>query len=820
MAIFTEEQIDESTIPYFGGDKLAANVWKTKYALKNKAGQYMELNPKDMHQRLAREFARIEAKFGTNAMSEEEIFDLLDHFKYIVPQGSPMFGIGNNEVNISLSNCVVVPSPEDSISSIMETAKSIANLFKRRCGVGLDLSDLRPERALVSNAAGTSTGAWSFADFYSYVCRMIGQAGRRGALMLTMDVRHPDIFKYATMKNDESKITGANVSIKMRDDFMEAVVNDEDYMLRWPVDSKTPKYAKTIKARDLWDVIKKSATNTGDPGLLMWDNIINNLPAESYADFGFKTISTNPCGELPLSGGDSCRLISINLKSFVNDRFSSQPSFDFDRFKSYVGKAMRLSDDLVELEIEKLENILNIVDTEDEKTLWGNMLKSCKLGRRTGLGTHGLADALAGLTLRYDSDKALVMVDKIYEAFRDAAYSSSIELAKERGAFGCFNWKLDKQNAYIKRLPHEIKEQMALHGRRNIALLTNAPTGTVSLESQCSSGIEPVFRNSFTRRKKLSHDEQNLKADFVDDMGDRWQEYEVYHHNVKEWIAYEQANLSTGNPNIITIDDLPSYFVTSDQIDWNQRIKIQAAIQRHIDHSISSTINLPKGTHEDVVGGLYVDAWKNGLKGVTIYVEGSKAGVLVANNEEKPSEFLEHQAPKRPASLECDIHQVNIKGEKWTILVGILNGKPYETLGGLATLIEIPKAYKKGTLVKRKYKTQNNKYDLHLGTEDDAFVLKDVVQLFDNPDHAAFTRMISLSLRHGAKISYVVEQLQKDKDADMFSFSKCLSRVLKVYIGNGTKVTSDKTCTSCGEDSLIYVEGCVSCASCGFSKCS
>ena len=792
---------------YFGGDGLAANVWLTKYALKDKSGKILEETPDDMHNRIASEFARMELKFGgENALSQEQIYDLIKDFNYIVPQGSPMMGIGNNHVNVSLSNCVVVASPEDNISSIIDSSKSLANLFKRRCGVGLDISQLRPEGTPVNNSAGTTTGAWSFADLYSYVCRMIGQNGRRGALMISMDVRHPDIEKFVTMKHDLTKVTGANVSVKISDDFMEAVESNGSFTLRFPVNSENPKYTREVDAAALWQQIVESATKTAEPGLLMWGNIEKYLPAESYADDGFKTICTNPCGEIPLSAYDSCRLISVNLKNFVKNPFTEKASFDFNHFSRVAANAMRLSDDLVELEIEKLDSIIKACDTDDEKELWENLKAACVNGRRTGLGTHGLADALACLSLAYDSEKGIEVIDKIYKTLKVSAYTESVNLAKERGAFAVFNWDKEKDNAYIKSLPKKLRNLIAEFGRRNISILTNAPTGSVSIMSQTSSGIEPVFRNSYTRRRKLSHNDVDVKADFVDDLGDRWVEYEVFHHNIREYL---DAN---------NTEEIPDFFTESDAIDWENRVRIQAAIQKHIDHSISSTINLPKGTNPEVVSRLYQLGWKLGLKGITVYVDGSRTGVLVTNTEKTDDDFPENEAVKRPTELPCSIHHTTIQGEKWIILVGMLDGKPYEVMGGLSNLIEIPVKHTQGILIKHPRKTMNSVYDLRVGTNGDTILVKDIVKVFDNPNNSAFTRLISLSLRHGANIQYVVEQMQKDRDSDMFSFAKCVARVLKSYITDGSKA-SDKTCPECNADGLIYIEGCLTCKSCGYAKC-
>jgi ribonucleoside-diphosphate reductase alpha chain len=812
--VYAEEEVEKATLEYFNGDDLATNVWVTKYALKNKKGELLEKTPDDMHKRLAKEFARVEKKFGgSRKLSEEEIYKLFKDFKYVVPQGSPMMGVGNDHVNVSLSNCVVVASPEDNISSIVDSGKELANLFKRRCGVGVDVSNLRPDGTAVNNSAGTTTGAWSFADFYSYICRMIGQNGRRGALMITMDVRHPDIEQFVTMKHDLRKVTGANISVKISDEFMKAVENKHAFTLQFPVGSDSPTITKEIQAEELWETIVESATKTAEPGLMMWDNITKELPAECYADAGFKTLTTNPCGEIPLSAYDSCRLISINLKNFVVNPFKNS-KFDFLKLSNVATQAMRLSDDLVELEIEKLEKIIKTCDTRDEKALWKNLLKACQNGRRTGLGTHGLADAIACLNLRYDSEDAIKIIEKIYETIRNAAYTESVDLAKERGTFPVFDWPTEKSNSYISRLPKILRDKISRFGRRNISILTNAPTGSVSIMSQTSSGLEPVFRNFYIRRRKLSHNEQDVNPDYVDELGDQWLEYKVFHHNVKNWLEV------IGSSRTNSSDSLPEFFVTSDQIDWKRRIAVQAAIQRNIDHSISSTINLPKGTEPEVVAELYFLAWKLGLKGVTVYVDGSRSGVLVTDSERSGEPFPQNLAPDRPEELECDIHHTTIQGEKWTILVGKLDEKPYEVMGGLSNLIEIPKRHTQGHLSKTKFKTRNNRYDLRFGDNGDEVLIRDIVKVFDNPNNSAFTRIISLALRHGSKPSFLVEQLQKDKDSDLFSFSRCIARILKSYIKNGEKVYSDKICPDCStEIGLIYQDGCVTCQSCGYAKC-
>ena len=807
--MFEESDVRAATLEYFSGDKLATNVFMTKYCLRDNKGKFVEKTPDDMHHRLAKELGRMEDKFITrksNHLTETEIYTFLKDFKYIVPQGSPMMGIGNDYVNVSLSNCVVVENPEDNISSIMDAGKDLANLFKRRCGVGLDLSSLRPSGGVVNNSARTTTGAWSFADFYSYVCRMIGQNGRRGALMISLDIRHPDIEEFVKMKQDLTKVTGANISVKITDSFMHAVEKKESFTLQFPVDSEAPEYTVDVDAASLWQTIIDSATRTAEPGLLMWDNITKNLPAHSYPEFQTKT--TNPCGEIPLSAYDSCRLISLNLKSLVKNSFEKNAEFDFGKLREVASVGMRLSDDLVELELEKLQNIERVADTADEKDLWNKLHNAASNGRRTGLGTHGLADALACLNLAYDSAEALVIIEKIYRTLRDAAYEESVYLAQERGAFPAFDWSVEENNEFIQRLPENIKEMMAQHGRRNISILTNAPTGSVSILSQTSSGLEPVFRNAYIRRRKLSHDEEHVEADHIDELGDRWLEYQVHHHNVQAWLDWHPFK----EPGV-----LPDFFVESDNIDWQQRVAVQSVIQQNIDHSISSTINLPKGTDPALVGELYMEGWRQGLKGITVYVEGSRSGVLVSDSP-KDKEFPQNTAPKRPVELPCNIHHTTIQGEKWVVMVGLMEDRPYEVMGGLAQYIEVPRDKVQGTLIKHPRKTMNSVYDLHIGTNGDTVIVKDLVKVFDNPNQSGFTRMISLGLRHGANIQYVVEQLQKDRDSDMFSFAKCIARILKNYIPDGQTAT-EKTCGECATEGLVYVEGCVTCKNCGFAKC-
>jgi ribonucleoside-diphosphate reductase alpha chain len=818
---FTYAQALEASTTYFNGDELAAKVFVDKYALRDSEGNVMETTPDAMHDRLAKEFARIDAdKYGLNFDERFKVYrDAINHFARIVAQGSPMSAIGNPYQVMSASNCVVVASPKDSMEGIMTTALELAQLYKRRCGVGVDLSTLRPEGTKVNNAARTTSGAWSFADLYSYVTRMVGQNSRRGALMLTMDVHHPDVVKFSTMKHDLTKVTGANISVRLSDDFLKAVESNKTYEQYWPLEGE-PKIKKQVNAREVWNVIVNSATKTAEPGLIMWNNITENLPAHCYPTF--KTTSTNPCSELPLSDFDSCRLISINLTAYVTNAFTKNAEFDYKKFIADVRIAQQMADNLVDLELELIDKIRSACDTNSEKDLWSKLWQAAHDGRRTGLGTHGLADTLSQLCIRYDSDQALDAVDKIYKALRDTAYDASIELAKERGSFPAHNKELEQKCEFIKRLPKALKEKMSQYGRRNISLLTQAPTGSVSIVSKVgnfdrynvSSGVEPVFRNTYTRRKKINHDDKMSRVDFTDALGDKWQEFKVCHSNVQNYLDYKGTS---------DAEKLPSYFITSDEISWKKRVELQGVEQQYIDHAISSTINLPRGTTPEVVGTIYLEAWKKGLKGVTVYVDGSRDGVLISasnnSSDGRPIQVESSHAPKRPAELSCDIKKVKVQGEAWTIFVGLLNGAPYEVFGGLSKYIDIPNKYKTGKIAKNGKVEGVATYNLTIGEGDDQMLIKDIVSVFENANFGALTRMLSLGLRHGTPVQYIVEQLQKDKHSDMISFSKVIARVLKGYIKDGTFAT-DKTCPECKkEGSLIYQEGCLLCQNCSYSRC-
>ena len=819
----TYDEVFAESLEYFKGDELAASVFATKYALQDEEGNFLETNPDQMHKRLASEFARVEAKYD-NAMSEEEIYSLLKDFKYVVPQGSPMSGIGNKHQIQSLSNCFVVDNPQDSYGGILKTDQEQVQIMKRRGGVGFDISTIRPKGLRTSNAAKTTDGIGVFMERFSNSCREVAQGGRRGALMLTISVHHPDIETFINIKRDLSKVTGANISIRLTDEFMQAVENETDYELRFPVEPEEERVVtQQTSATAIWDQIIESAHGSAEPGLLFWDNVLNYTPAEIYKDQGFHTISTNPCSEITLSAYDSCRLLLLNLTSFVENPFQDNARFDYELFNTHAQKAQRLMDDLIDLEIECVDRIIAKIKKDPESKdakrveleLWQKIRKAALDGRRTGLGVTGLGDTLAMLNLNYGSPNSIQETEDIYRTLAVAAYRSSCQLAAERGAFPVYNYEQEEGHPFMERLFKAYPQLRHLHrehGRRNIALTTTAPCGSVSTLTQTTSGIEPAFMLHYTRRKKINPNDPDAQVDFVDDLGDKWQEFDVYHHNFKKWMD------TTGRDKI---EDSPYANSTANEIVWESAVDIQAAAQLWVCHAISKTINLPSDVSIDDVKKVYWRGWKQGLKGVTVYRDGSRSGVLVSDDSAAKNQdgFYETPAPKRPDTLSCEIHHASIKGEKWTIVMGLMDGKPYEIFGGMANKIEIPRYYKRGTLTKRPRKTKNSIYDLRFGHEGDEFCIKDVVEVFDNPNYSAFTRTISLALRHGAPVSFMVEQLQKDKEADMFSFSRVIARVLKNYIEDGT-AASDKVCENCGaEGTLIYQEGCVTCLSCGHGKC-
>ena len=831
----------KKSLKYFNDDNLAASVFVTKYALTDPAGKLLEATPEDMHHRLAAEFARIESKYD-NPMTEEEIFSLLDRFRYVVPQGSPMAGIGNPHQVQSISNCFVIDAPEDSYGGILKSDQELVQIAKRRGGIGFDISTIRPKGLNTANAARTTDGIEVFMDRFSNSCREVAQGGRRGALMLTISVHHPQIRDFIKIKRDLTRVTGANISIRLTDEFMNAVKDDTDVQLRFPVE-KDAEHTVVMQASagQIWNEMIESAHASAEPGLLFWDNAKRTTPSDIYENEGFGSVSTNPCGEIILSPYDSCRLMLVNLTSFVQDPWTRVSYFDYNAFAKVVQKTQRLMDDMIDLEVEQIDAILAKVASDPESgstkaieiQLWTQIREQALRGRRTGLGITGLGDTMAMLGIRYGSNESITETEKIYKWLSSHAYISSMNLAKERGAFEVHDPDRETGHPFLERifsaidempvesmdvpLAYKARQMNQRWGRRNIAITTTAPAGSVSVLTQTTSGIEPAFMLHYTRRRKVADGEQH---DFIDDVGDRWKEYDVYHHKFSEWIANTSAS---GTPGEL-IEDSPYVGATANNIDWVQKVKMQAAAQRWVCHAISNTTNVPEDTSVETIKDIYTAGWESGCKGVTVYRDNCRSGVLV--NKETVTEkcsagFMSMSAPKRPEYLACHIHHATIQGEKWTILVGLMDEKPYEIIGGLSEYVEIPRKYREGRIKKNPRKSMNSIYDLAFGENGDEIILKNIVALFDNPNYSSFTRMISLGLRHGAPIQYVVEQLQKDKDADLFSFSKVVARVLKNYIIDGTRSTAEKSCSSCGaSDSFVYQEGCITCSSCGWSKCS
>ena len=822
--------LSESVVEYFGGDELAADVFN-KYALRDVTGERLEVLPTDTFRRLAKEFARIEAKYP-NPLSEDEIFSLLDGFKKVVPQGSPLSGIGNPYQLQSLSNCFVIDQPHDSYGGILFADQEQVQIMKRRGGVGMDVSNIRPKGQPTTNAARTTDGIGVFMERFSNSTREVAQGGRRGALMLTIDCRHPEIETFIDIKRDLKKVTGANISIRFTDEFMQAVENNTGFCLRWPVEAhpEDAEIVKMVDAKQVWDKFVDAAWASAEPGALFWDTVVNQGIVDNYRDVGYKTISTNPCGEIPLSPYDSCRLMVVNLTSFVLNPFTSNAKFDYDNFTSVVGKAQRLMDDLVDLEIECVDRILEKIEKDPqpesvkriERDLWTKIRAAGLNGRRTGLGVTGLGDALAALTVRYGSQLSIEMTEAIYQHLAIGAHRSSCQLAAERGAFPVFDYSKEKDHPYLTRVMSacgvETQNKWQTTGRRNIALTTTAPVGSISCLTQTTSGIEPAFLLSYKRRRKITQGDTKSVADYVDPMGDKWQEYTVYHHWFKKWMD------ATGKSDP---KESPYWGGTANDVDWTKSVEIQAAAQKWIDHSISKTCNLPNSATKETVNDVYLKAWKTGCKGFTVYRDGCRTGVLIATDEKKEEKpKTSDTRPTRPKELPCDIHRVNVKDEtgktqSWMVLVGLKGGAPYEVFSGLANHIEVPKKTKTGTLIKNGKVNGIATYNLRVPVSaDDEILFRDVVNLFANPTQGAFSRTISLALRHDVPVNFVVDQLQKDKDSDMFAFARCIARVLKGYIPDGTKSTSEKKCKECGSDQVFYMEGCLTCQSCGSSKCS
>lgn len=834
MTTYTYDEVRAASLSFFNNDQLAAEVFAGKYALKNTKGEYLELTPYDMHHRLAREFSRIESKYP-NPMSHDDILGLLSSFDPVtgmrgmgdvIPQGSPMSAIGNTFQFQSLSNCFVVESPYDSYGGIMKTDQEQAQVMKRRGGVGFDISTIRPRGLLTANAARTTDGIGVFMERFSNTCREVAQGGRRGALMLTISVHHPEIKTFINIKRDKTKVTGANISIRLSDEFMNAVKNGTDVELRFPVDRKEgeePQIIERVDAQALWTEIIDAAHACAEPGLLFWDTVTRRGPADAYEDF--KSTSTNPCGEITLSPNDSCRLMLVNLYRFVENPYTLYARFDFERFDVAVQGAQRLMDDLIDLEIEAVQRIIDKIQRDPEPDeiksvelrLWQKIMNAAVSGRRTGLGITALGDALAALGVQYGSDESVAMTDRLYRGLALGAYRSSVKMAAERGAFPAYCHEVEKDHEFIAQIMAEdasLAAAYAVHGRRNIALTTTAPAGSVSIVAQTTSGAEPVFRMEYTRRKKINPNDVDARVDSIDDMGDKWQHYTVYHPGFQKWMEV------TGKTSV---EESPYWKATSDDINWVKKIDMQAAAQKWICHSISNTTNIPKETSVEVVKDIYMRGWETGCKGVTIYREGSRDGVLISDVPADEINIVETDAPKRPKTLKCDIHRANVKGESYLVIVGLLNGMPYEIFCGLSSHVEIPKKVKSGVLIKNGKNAEGvSTYNLQIPVGDDEVItFKDIVNLFDNPNYGAFTRTISLALRHGVPVKFLVEQLRKDKHSDMMSFNSVMARVLsKNYIPDGTKATQEKSCMNCGSTELSYQQGCVTCMNCGSSKCS
>ena len=840
---YSYEEAYEESLRYFQGDELAARVWVNKYAVKDSFGNIYEKSPEDMHWRIANEVARIEAKYS-NPLSAEELFDLLDHFKYIVPQGSPMTGIGNNYQVASLSNCFVigVDGEADSYGAIFKIDEEQVQLMKRRGGVGHDLSHIRPKGSPVKNSALTSTGLVPFMERYSNSTREVAQDGRRGALMLSVSIKHPDSEAFIDAKMTEGKVTGANVSVKIDDDFMNAAVNGGTYKQQYPIDSDSPVYVKDIDASGLWKKIIHNAWKSAEPGVLFWDTILRESVPDCYADLGFRTVSTNPCGEIPLCPYDSCRLLAINLYSYVVNPFTPDAYFDYDLFKKHVGLAQRIMDDIIDLESEKIEMILAKIDSDPEsmevrqteRHLWEKIQRKTLQGRRTGVGITAEGDMIAALGLRYGTEEATDCAELIQKTLALAAYRSSVMLAKERGAFEIFDAKREEKNPFINRLREAdpaLYEDMLKYGRRNIACLTIAPTGTTSLMTQTTSGIEPVFLPVYKRRRKVNPNDSEARVDFVDETGDAFEEYIVFHHKFVTWMqanGYSASKKYTQEEVEELVAKSPYYKATSNDVDWLQKVRMQGRIQKWVDHSISVTINLPNDVSEELVDSLYVEAWRCGCKGCTVYRDGSRSGVLIATDKKKKKEDCNCMQPPvivstRPRELDADVVKFQNNREKWIAFVGLLNGRPYEIFTGLADDDEgimLPKNVSKGTIIKSYDEDGNKHYDFQFKNKRGYKMTIEGLDGKFNPEYWNYAKLISGVLRYGMPIDQVIKLVQgmELNSESINTWKNGVERALKKYLPNGMEAKGQK-CPNCGLETLIYQEGCLICTNCGASKC-
>lgn len=845
MKTFSYDEAYGESLKYFDGDELAARVWVNKYAMKDSFGRIYEKSPEDMHWRIAKEIARIEKKYK-NPMTEQEVFDLLDHFRYIVPAGSPMTGIGNDHQVASLSNCFVIglDGDADSYGAIMRIDEEQVQLMKRRGGVGHDLSHIRPKGSPVNNSALTSTGLVPFMERYSNSTREVAQDGRRGALMLSVSIKHPDSEAFIDAKMTEGKVTGANVSVKIDDEFMEAAINDKPYTQQFPIDSDNPKVKKEISARKLWEKIVHNAWKSAEPGVLFWDTILRESIPDCYADLDFRTVSTNPCGEIPLCPYDSCRLLSINLYSYVVNPFTPNARFDFDKFKAHVRLAQRIMDDIVDLELEKIDKIMEKINNDPqtmevkgaEYHLWEKIKDKSGKGRRTGVGITAEGDMLAAMGLRYGTQEATDFSVEVHKTLALSAYRSSVEMARERGAFSVFDASREKNNPFllrIKEVDPQLYDDIMTYGRRNIACLTIAPTGTTSLMTQTTSGIEPVFMPVYKRRRKVNPNDTEVHVDFVDEVGDSFEEYIVYHRKFLEWMkvnGYDTEKRYTQEEIDELVVKSPYYKATANDVDWLMKVKMQGAIQKWVDHSISVTVNLPNDVDEELVNRLYVEAWRSGCKGCTIYRDGSRAGVMISVSGKDKKNDKHDNCPCanpevveiRPKELECDVVRFQNNKEKWVAFVGLLNGYPYEIFTGLQDDEEgivLPKTVTKGKIIKQKNEDGHSRYDFQFENKRGYKTTVEGLSEKFNPEYWNYAKLISGVLRYRMPIGNVIKlvgSLQL-KSESINTWKNGVERALKKYIVDGTEAKGQK-CPVCG-GTLVYQEGCLICKNCGASRC-
>lgn len=836
---YTSQEAFEASLAYFKGDDLAARVWVNKYALKDSEGNIYELTPDDMHRRIAHEIARIEKKYP-NPLSEEEIFDVIKNFKYIIPQGSPMTGIGNKFQVASLSNCFVIGSGTDSDSygSIMKIDEEQVQLMKRRGGVGHDLSNIRPKGSPVKNSALTSTGLVPFMERYSNSTREVAQDGRRGALMLSVSINHPDAEDFIDAKMEQGKVTGANVSVRIDDGFMHALKTQSEYIQKYPIFNENPIYTQKVQPSLIWKKIIHNAWKSAEPGILFWDTIQRESIPDCYADLGFETISTNPCGEIPLCAYDSCRLLAINLYSYVENPFTPKAKFNFELFRKHAAIAQRIMDDIIDLEEEKIEAILEKINQDPEsdeikfteRHLWEKIREKTLQGRRTGVGITAEGDMIAALGLTYGTEEATEFSTEVHKNMALACYGSSVVLAEERGAFPIYDSEREKNNPFILRLKNEDEElynRMKAFGRRNIALLTIAPTGSTSLMAQTTSGIEPVFLPVYKRRRKVNPNDKDVRVDFVDEVGDSWEEYIVFHHHFKTWMTvngYDTEKNYTQEEINELIKKSPYYKATSNDVDWLNKVKLQGSVQKWVDHSISVTINLPAEATEELVDQLYVTAWESGCKGITVYRDGSRSGVLVAAEEKKEEEKPTSVFPtKRPQILEADVVNFQNNKEKWVAFIGLIDGRPYEIFTGLADDQEgilLPRWVSNGLIIKNRDELGMSRYDFQFQNQRGYKTTIEGLSHKFNPEFWNYAKLISGILRHGMPIENVVELVnQMELDSESINTWKAgVARALKRYIPDGTEVNGHK-CANCSSNQVVYQEGCLICKSCGSSKC-